>query len=211
MSKMLEQNVVPFFERLALAHPFAGTELKSVNIYTLLIAVVLSAQMTDRGVNRATETLFKLVTTPEQMLALGEEKLKEFIKSINLYPTKAKRIIELSKILIEKHSSSVPNSRTSLENLPGVGRKTANVILNVAFGETTIAVDTHVFRISHRAGLSEGKTPFEVEKDLFEIVPNQFLHNAHHYLLLHGRYVCVARNPICDNCSVNDICPKNRL
>ena len=197
------------YERLRQENPDPRSELHWKNVYTLLVAVVLSAQATDVGVNKATAPLFEKVDTPEQMLDLGEEGLKSYINSINLYPTKAKRIIALSKILIDQYHSDVPHDRTALENLPGVGRKTANVVLNVGFGEPTIAVDTHILRTAPRIGLSQGTTPLEVEQDLLRVTPKEFLPDAHHWILLHGRYVCKARNPDCAECKLNDVCLKN--
>jgi len=199
------------YERFKQANPDPRGELHWKNVYTLLVAVVLSAQATDVGVNKATSVLFELVDTPEKMIALGEDALKNYIKTINLYPTKAKRIIALSKILIEQHQSKVPHSREALEQLPGVGRKTANVVLNMGFGEPTIAVDTHILRTAPRIGLSRGTTPLEVEQDLLQVTPPSFLLDAHHWILLHGRYVCKARNPACDHCLIADICLKNNV
>lgn len=199
------------YERLKQEHPAAHSELQWKNIYTLLIAVVLSAQATDKGVNKAAAPLFEYITTPEQMLTLGEEGLKRYIRTINLYPTKAKRIIALSKILVDEYHSQVPHDRAALESLPGVGRKTANVVLNVGFGEPTIAVDTHILRTAPRIGLSNGTTPIEVEEDLLRVTPKEFLLDAHHRILLHGRYVCKARHPQCDECILNDMCLKNGL
>ena len=199
------------FERLQQAMPHPSSELQWKNTYTLLIAVVLSAQATDTGVNKATKPLFEHIDTPEKMVALGEEALKGYISSINLYPTKAKRIIALSHILIDRYQSNVPHDRAALESLPGVGRKTANVVLNVGFGEPTIAVDTHILRASPRIGLSNGTTPLEVEQDLLRITPEEFLLNAHHWVLLHGRHVCKARTPNCADCMLNDICLKNGI
>ena len=201
--------VYTVYERLRLENPNPRSELHWKNVYTLLVAVVLSAQATDVGVNKATAPLFERVETPEQMVALGEEGLKGYINSINLYPTKAKRIIALSKILIDQYHSEVPHDRTALESLPGVGRKTANVVLNVGFGEPAIAVDTHILRTAPRIGLSQGTTPLEVEQDLLHVTPAEFLTDAHHWILLHGRYVCKARNPDCAGCKLNDICLKN--
>lgn len=198
-----------FFERLAAANPDPGTELDFTNTYTLLVAVVLSAQMTDKGVNKATAPLFERVSTPEEMLELGEDALKGYVKSVNLYPTKARHIIALSRMLVDEFGGSVPSTREELERLPGVGRKTANVILNVAFGQPTMPVDTHLLRLAPRAGLSAGKMPREVEADILAIVPERFARDAHHWLLLHGRYVCTARKPACEACPVGDICPKN--
>ena len=200
-------KIEAIFERLAEANPAPQGELAHVNPYTLLVAVVLSAQATDKGVNKATERLFKTVTTPAQMVKLGEAGLTEHIKTIGLFRGKAKNVIALSKLLIENHAGVVPRDRDALEALPGVGRKTANVVLNMAFGEPTIAVDTHVFRVSHRLGFSKGKTPHAVEDDLEKIVPARFKQHAHHWLILHGRYTCVARTPKCPGCVVRDLCP----
>ena len=195
-----------FFARLKKHTPTPETELNYVNPYTLLVAVVMSAQATDKGVNKATASLFAKIITPEQMVALGEEKLAEAIKTIGLYRGKAKNVIALSKILIEQHGSEVPKHREALEALPGVGRKTANVVLNVAFGEHTIAVDTHIFRVSNRTNLAPGKNVLEVELGLEKIVPDHFKSHAHHWLILHGRYTCVARKPLCPVCVVRDLC-----
>ena len=203
---MKKADVVTFFDRLAEAIPIPKGELEYINPYTLLIAVVLSAQATDAGVNRATKALFAKVRTPEDMLALGEARLKDYIKTIGLYNSKAKNIIALSRLLVERHGSQVPPSREVLETLPGVGRKTANVVLNVAFGEPTIAVDTHIFRLCNRTGLAPGKTPLEVEKRLEHVVPEARKLHAHHWLILHGRYVCKARRPDCPTCVVWDLC-----
>jgi len=181
-------------------------ELNYINSYTLLVAVVLSAQATDVSVNKATKNLFKIAKTPEQMLDLGEANLKNHIKTIGLYNSKAKNIINLSLMLKTKHRSIIPRDRETLLQLPGVGRKTANVVLNMAFGDPTIAVDTHVFRIANRTGLAEGKTPLEVEKILTRITPNKFKLHAHHWLILHGRYVCKSRKPDCPNCVVREYC-----
>jgi endonuclease III len=199
-------EVEEFFARLKKHTPDPTTELQYVNPYTLLVAVVMSAQATDKGVNKATAPLFKTVKTPEQMVALGEEKLTEAIKTIGLYRGKAKNVIALSKLLIENHGSKVPKDREALEALPGVGRKTANVVLNVAFGEPTIAVDTHIFRVSNRTGLAPGKNVEEVEETLEKVVPDQYKLHAHHWLILHGRYTCVARKPLCPTCVVSDLC-----
>ncbi|HEY8948658.1 MAG TPA: endonuclease III [Rhizomicrobium sp.] len=195
-----------FFARLKKHMPEPRTELEYENPFTLLIAVVLSAQATDKSVNKATESLFKVADTPEKMAALGVQKLTPYIKTIGLYRTKAKNVIALSKALIEEHGSKVPQDREALEALPGVGRKTANVVLNVAFGEPTIAVDTHIFRVGNRTGLAPGKTPREVEDGLQKIVPAKYKLHAHHWLILHGRYTCVARKPLCPTCVVNDLC-----
>ena len=195
------------FERLAAAIPAPKGELEHFNPYTLLVAVVLSAQATDKGVNKATEPLFKVVQTPAQMVKLGEARLIGYIKSIGLFRTKAKNVIALSKALIAEHGGEVPRDRDALQALPGVGRKTASVVLNIAFGEPTIAVDTHVFRVAQRLGLAKAKTPHEIEDQLVKVVPEKFRQHAHHWLILHGRYVCVARNPKCYDCVVSEICP----
>ena len=195
-----------FYRKLKNANPNPKGELNYINSYTLLVAVVLSAQATDVSVNKATKTLFKIAKTPEQMLDLGEANLKNHIKTIGLYNSKAKNIINLSLILKTKHRSIIPQDLETLQQLPGVGRKTANVVLNMAFGHPTIAVDTHVFRIANRTGLAEGKTPLEVEKILTRITPNKFKHHAHHWLILHGRYVCKSRKPDCPNCIVREYC-----
>ncbi len=195
-----------FFSRLRAAEPEPKSDLEYTNTYTLLVAVVLSAQATDAGVNKATHELFKQVDTPAKMLALGEAKLKEHIKTVGLFNTKAKNVIALSQILVDEHNGEVPNKREALQALPGVGRKTANVVLNVAFGEPTMAVDTHVFRLSNRTGLAAGKTPDEVEYKLMKVVPAEFMQHAHHWLILHGRYVCKARSPDCPKCIVRDLC-----
>jgi endonuclease-3 len=199
-------DAAEFFARLAAANPHPETELRYVNPYTLLVAVVLSAQATDVGVNRATKNLFTTVDTPAKMLALGEEGLKQHIKTIGLFNAKAKNVIALSEILVEKYGGEIPKTRAELQALPGVGRKTANVVLNVAFGEPTIAVDTHIFRVANRTGLAKGKTPDEVEAGLEKIVPPAFRLHAHHWLILHGRYTCVARTPKCPQCAVKDLC-----
>jgi endonuclease-3 len=195
-----------FFRRLAEANPDPQTELQSGNTYQLLVAVVLSAQATDAGVNKATRRLFADVTTPAQMLALGEPALKEHIKSIGLFNTKAKNVIALSHALLADHAGDVPADRDALERLPGVGRKTANVVMNVAFGAETFAVDTHLFRVGNRTGLAKGKTPLAVELKLEKAVPHPFRRHAHHWLILHGRYVCKARRPECWRCPVADLC-----
>src|SRR6201991_1842335 len=203
---MTRAEIEDFFARLKKLNPNPKTELQYKNPYTLLVAVALSAQATDKSVNKATEPLFKTVDTPEKMVALGVEKLTDAIKTIGLYRGKAKNVIALSKILIEKHGSVVPKDRAALEELPGVGRKTANVVLNVAFGEPTIAVDTHIFRVGNRTGLATGKTPFEVEEKLEKVVPAHYKRHAHHWLILHGRYTCVARKPRCEVCIIADLC-----
>ena len=194
------------FARLAAANPEPVGELNYMTPFTLLVAVVLSAQATDASVNKATPALFALADTPAKMAALGEERVRDLIKTIGLYRTKAKNLIALSQQLIERHAGEVPKSRAELEALAGVGRKTANVVLNTAFGEPTIAVDTHIFRIGNRTGLAPGKTPLEVEEKLERLIPAKYLRHAHHWLILHGRYVCVARSPHCEKCLINDIC-----
>ena len=203
---MKKADIFHFFERLAEANPHPETELESVNDYTLLVAVVLSAQATDAGVNKATRRLFAQVDTPEKMVALGEDGLKQHIKTIGLFNAKAKNVIALSRMLIAEHGSRVPADRDLLEKLPGVGRKTANVVMNVAFGAETFAVDTHIFRVGNRTGLAPGKTPLAVEKKLEKNVPQPFRLHAHHWLILHGRYVCKARTPECWRCIVADLC-----
>jgi endonuclease III len=201
-----KREIREFYRRLAETRPIPQTELEFISPFTLLVAVVLSAQATDTGVNKATPALFALADTPAKMLTLGEERLVELIRTIGLYRTKAKNLIALSRILVEQHSGEVPRDRAALEALPGVGRKTANVVLNVAFGEPTIAVDTHIFRVANRTGLAPGKTPLEVEKALEAATPAQFKRYAHHWLILHGRYVCKARKPDCPVCVVADLC-----
>jgi endonuclease-3 len=203
---MDKHKAARFMELLAEARPDPTTELGNINPFTLLVAVVLSAQATDAGVNKATEPLFKVADTPEKMLALGEARLIDYIKTIGLFRTKAKNVIGLARMLIDRHGGTVPASREALEALPGVGRKTANVVLNVAFGEPTIAVDTHIFRVGNRTGLAPGKTPLAVEEALEKIVPPRFKHGAHHWLILHGRYVCIARKPRCAACVVAALC-----
>jgi endonuclease-3 len=194
------------FERLREANPDPTTELHYGNPFQLLIAVILSAQSTDAGVNKATRSLFKKVRTPAAMLKLGEQGLREHIKTIGLFNTKASNIIRTCKLLEEQHGGKVPQERTALEALPGVGRKTANVILNTAFGQPTIAVDTHIFRVANRTGIAPGKNVNEVEKRLLRLVPDEFLHDAHHWLILHGRYTCIARKPRCGSCTISDLC-----
>lgn len=203
---MKKADIVAFFETLAADNPHPETELESVNTYTLLVAVVLSAQATDAGVNRATRALFAQVDTPQKMVALGEEGLKAHIKTIGLFNSKAKNVIALSQALIEQHQGQVPADRAALEALPGVGRKTANVVLNIAFGQETFAVDTHLFRVCNRTGLARGKTPLAVEQGLERAVPAPFRLHAHHWLILHGRYVCKARRPECWRCAVAAYC-----
>jgi endonuclease III len=199
-------DVEEAFRRFRQGSPAPQTELKSVNPYTLLVAVVLSAQATDAGVNKATPALFAAADTPEKMAALGEERVREFIKTIGLYRGKAKNVVELSRRLVAEHGGKVPRDREALEALPGVGRKTANVVLNVAFGEPTIAVDTHIFRVGNRTNMAPGLTPFEVELKLNQVVPDEYRLHAHHWLILHGRYTCVARKPLCETCIINDLC-----
>lgn len=194
------------FRRFRAANPHPETELQYSSPFELLVAVVLSAQATDKGVNLATRKLFAKANTPEAILALGETGLKDYIKSIGLYQSKAKNIIHTCRLLIEHHDSQVPASREELEKLPGVGRKTANVILNVAFGQPTMAVDTHIFRVANRTGIAPGKTPLEVEKKLLRDVPAEFMQHAHHWLILHGRYICQARKPQCMRCPIMELC-----
>jgi len=194
------------FRRLQAANPEPKGELKHINPFTLLVAVVLSAQATDAGVNKATPALFKAADTPEKMAALGESQVRELIKTIGLYRTKAKNVVELSRRLVAEHGGQVPRARAALEALPGVGRKTANVVLNIAFGEPTIAVDTHIFRVGNRTGLAPGKNPFEVEQKLEQVVPAHYKLHAHHWLILHGRYACLARKPLCEKCIIADLC-----
>src|SRR5271163_5254825 len=195
------------FDRLAAANPTPKGELKYINPFTLLVAVVLSAQATDAGVNKVTPALFATADTPEKMAALGVERLAERIKTIGLYRTKAKNVIALSRAIVERHGGETPRDREALEALPGVGRKTANVVLNTAFGEPTLAVDTHVFRLANRLGIAPGQTPREAEDELMRVVPKRFLPHAHHWLILHGRYVCKARQPLCGVCVLAALCP----
>ncbi|MCR9242500.1 MAG: endonuclease III [Rhodobiaceae bacterium] len=204
--KMKKKDIEPFFEILSADLPEPKTELDYKNPYTLVVAVALSAQATDVGVNKATKELFKKVDTPEKMVKLGEAKLRDQIKTIGLYRNKAKNVIAMSKMLINEFNSDVPRTREELERLPGVGRKTANVVMNEAFGEATIAVDTHIFRVSNRTGLAPGKNVLEVEHELLKRVPKDYLRHAHHWILLHGRYVCKARKPDCPSCKVIDFC-----
>ena len=203
---MKQKEIGEFFRRLKIKAPNPTTELVYKSNFELLVAVVLSAQATDLSVNKATSKLYKSANTPEAIIRLNELGLKSFIKTIGLYNSKAKNIVALSKILIEKYEGEVPSERKALESLPGVGRKTANVILNTLFGELTIAVDTHIFRVSNRTGLAKGKTPVEVELKLMRRVPKEYLKNAHHWLILHGRYICKARTPNCSECIVQDLC-----
>ncbi len=199
-------EITEAFRRFRDANPEPQTELRHTNPYTLLVAVVLSAQATDAGVNKATPGLFAAADTPAKMAALGEDKVRDLIKTIGLYRNKAKNVVALSRILAEQYGGAVPRSREALEALPGVGRKTANVVLNVAFGEPTIAVDTHIFRVGNRTGIAPGKTPLEVEQKLDQVVPAEFKVHAHHWLILHGRYTCVARKPLCEKCIIADLC-----
>ena len=203
---MNKADAFEFYRRLAEGDPSPQTELEYVNSYTLLVAVALSAQATDVGVNKATRRLFAKVTTPQQMLDLGEEALRDQIKTIGLFNTKARNVIAAARILVDQHKGEIPADRDLLETLPGVGRKTANVVLNVAFGHPTIAVDTHIFRVGNRTGLAKGKTPLAVELKLEKITPAPFLSHAHHWLILHGRYICKARTPECWRCPVVDLC-----
>lgn len=204
--KMTRKNARVLFERLSQADPSPQTELFFKNPFTLVVAVALSAQATDEGVNKATKTLFQIADTPEKMAALGEKKLGGYIKTIGLWRNKAKNVILLSQKLIDEFDSIVPQTREELETLPGVGRKTANVVLNVAFGQPTMAVDTHIFRVGNRTGLAPGKNPLEVELGLEKIVPDDFMLHAHHWLILHGRYICKARKPECWRCGIEDLC-----
>ncbi len=203
---MTAAQIEEAFLRFKQADPEPKTELLYVNPFTLLVAVVLSAQATDAGVNKATPALFALADTPQQMAALGEERVRDLVKTIGLFRTKAKNVVALSHKLIAEHSGQVPRSRDALEALPGVGRKTANVVLNVAFGEPTMAVDTHIFRVSNRTGMATGKTPFDVEQKLEAVIPAQYKLHAHHWLILHGRYTCLSRQPLCEKCIIADLC-----
>lgn len=203
MNKKKYQEI---FERFQKQNPHPTTELKYNTSFELLIAVMLSAQATDVSVNKATAKLFQVANTPQDLLHLGLDKLKDYIKSIGLYNSKAQNIMKTCKILIEEHRGEVPNQRDALESLPGVGRKTANVVLNTAFGQPTMAVDTHIFRVANRIGIAKGNTPLAVEKQLLKNVPSDFLHDAHHWLILHGRYVCTARKPHCKTCLIADLC-----
>ncbi len=203
---MTRAKVIEFFRRLRAQNPEPKGELDYTNPFTLLVAVVLSAQATDKGVNKATPALFKAADTPAKMVKLGEDKIRDCIKTIGLFNAKAKNVYLLSKILVERYGGEVPQSRDELVKLPGVGRKTANVVLNIAFGQPTIAVDTHIFRISNRTGLAPGDSVEKVEEKLEKVVPDEFLLHAHHWLILHGRYVCTARSPKCAQCVVRDLC-----
>ncbi len=203
---MKKAAIHEFFSRLRVIDPEPKSDLEYTNTFTLLVAVVLSAQATDAGVNKATKDLFKIADTPQKMFALGLDGIKDYIKTIGLFNTKAKNVLELSRLLIERHGGIVPGTRDELTALPGVGRKTANVVLNVAFGQPTFAVDTHIFRICNRLGIAPGKTPEAVEAGLEKVVPDEFAMFAHHWLILHGRYTCKARNPECGKCIVYDLC-----
>jgi len=203
---MNKKQINEFFSRLRAANPEPVGELFYTNPYTLLVAVVLSAQATDKGVNKATPALFKAADTPQKMVKLGEDRVREYIKTIGLFNGKAKNIVALSEILVNEHGGKVPETRDDLVKLPGVGRKTANVVLNIAFGQPTIAVDTHIFRISNRTGLAPAPTPEKVELALEKCVPDEFKRHAHHWLILHGRYICIARKPKCETCPVYDLC-----
>lgn len=208
---MTPERCEEIFARLAAANPEPRTELVYHNPYQLLVAVILSAQATDAGVNKATAPLFEKVRTPQDMIALGEEGLRQAIRSIGLYPSKARHVMAMSRMLVERHGGQVPRSREALEALPGVGRKTANVVLNVVFGEPTLAVDTHIFRVANRTGLAPGKTVREVEDKLMRCVPPAYRQHAHHWLILHGRYVCRARRPLCASCPIHDLCASATL
>jgi len=203
---MKKDNVIEFFKRMHAQEPEPKGELTYVNPFTLLVAVVLSAQATDVGVNKATPALFAAADTPEKMVALGEDKIRDYIKTIGLFNAKAKNVFKLSQILIDEYDGEVPEDRDELVKLPGVGRKTANVVVSMAFGQPTIAVDTHIFRVSNRTGLAKGKNPDQVEAKLEKVVPDEFKYHCHHWLILHGRYVCKARKPDCANCLVYDLC-----
>ncbi len=203
---MKKEQIERFFATLQAANPRPVTELEYTSVFELLTAVLLSAQATDVGVNKATRRLFPVANTPQKILALGQEGLESYIGSIGLYRSKAKHLLATCRILLDKHGGQVPRTREALEELPGVGRKTANVVLNVAFGEPTMAVDTHIFRLGNRTGLAPGKTPLEVERKLLKRIPARYLEDAHHWLILHGRYVCTARKPHCERCAVADCC-----
>ena len=204
--KLTRAKIAEIFRHLQTLDPHPKTELNYSNPYTLVVAVALSAQSTDVGVNKATKVLFAKIDSPEQMLELGEKKLKEHIKTIGLYKTKAKNVIAAARRLVDVYEGQVPENREDLESLAGVGRKTANVVLNTAFGQPTMAVDTHIFRVSNRTGMAPGKNPLEVELNLIRVTPDEYILNAHHWLILHGRYTCVARTPKCFNCAIANIC-----
>lgn len=201
------QHIQDIFKIWETANPQPKSDLVYTNTYTLLVAVALSAQSTDKSVNKATETLFKNVKTPKEMLVLGETQLKEHIRTIGLYNAKAKNIIQAAQILVDQFNGCVPNNREDLESLPGVGRKTANVVLNIAFGEPTLAVDTHIFRVSNRIGFTKAKNPLQTEQQLLLIIPQEYIQYAHHWLILHGRYICKAQRPLCSECAVSQFCP----
>jgi endonuclease-3 len=203
---MNKAKIIKIFQRFKTANTKPTTELNYHSPFELLIAVILSAQATDVSVNKATDKLFKIANTPESLLELGEEGLKSYIKTIGLYNAKGKNILKTCQILIEQYHSEIPSTRQALEGLPGVGRKTANVVLNTAFGEPTIAVDTHIFRVANRIKLANGNTPLKVEQQLLKTIPQEFKHDAHHWLILHGRYVCTARKPACPECLIGDLC-----
>ncbi|MDE1891996.1 MAG: endonuclease III [Betaproteobacteria bacterium] len=203
---MKKQSVIDVFTRLREANPHPKTELLYGNHFQLLMAVILSAQATDKGVNRATTPLFKIIKKPQDLLDLGEEKLMQAISSIGLYKSKGKHLMATAHLLVKEHNGKVPQTREELEQLPGVGRKTANVVLNTAFGQPTMAVDTHIFRVSQRIGLAKGTTPLEIEKKLLKVIPQEFIMNAHHWLILHGRYTCTAQKPKCGQCLIVDLC-----
>jgi endonuclease III len=206
LPRLTNAQIAEAFRRFQAANPEPKGELRHTNPYTLLVAVVLSAQATDAGVNKATPALFAAADTPQKMVALGEDRVRELIKTIGLFRTKAKNVVELSRRLVAERGGQVPRTREALEALPGVGRKTANVVLNIAFDEPTIAVDTHIFRVGNRTGMATGKTPFEVEQKLEQVVPPQYKRHAHHWLILHGRYTCLARKPLCEKCIIADLC-----
>lgn len=209
MFLLQQEEIEEVFERFKKENPNPTSELKWTNSFTLLVSVVLSAQATDKSVNKATESLYKIADTPQKILSLGEDNLISYIKSIGLYKSKAKHIIELSKMLISEFDSKIPDNLEDLIKLPGVGRKTANVVLNVLFNKPTMPVDTHLLRISPKIGLAQGSTPLEIEKSLCARIPQEYMNHAHHWLILHGRYICTARNPHCENCIINDICKHN--
>ena len=206
-----KKEISEIFRRFKKKNPAPATELKAQNPFTLLVSVVLSAQATDKSVNKATEPLYKIADTPEKILALGEAKLISYIKTIGLYRSKAKHVLGLCRMLIDEYGGKLPQKREDLEKLPGVGRKTANVVLNVVYSQPTMPVDTHLLRISPRMGLSDGTTPLQVEQDLLKCIPKEFMLHAHHWLILHGRYTCTAKNPKCTQCLIEDVCKKNRL
>lgn len=206
-----KKEIFEIFRRFQKQNPEPATELRAQNPFTLLVSVVLSAQATDKSVNKATEPLYKIADTPEKILALGEAKLISYIKTIGLYRSKAKHVMGLCRMLIDEYGGKLPQKREDLEKLPGVGRKTANVVLNVVYSQPTMPVDTHLLRISPRMGLSDGTTPLQVEQDLLKCIPKEFMLHAHHWLILHGRYTCTAKNPKCTQCLIEDVCKKNRL